>query len=475
MKKLPLLIVLVAVIVLGWAFVGMGTSGADLLADEASVTLYRFGNAIPDQGYIEVNFRADEDELWVANAFIGDEWVIKNQRAIVRSGYANRFAFTAPESVKGSMQPVPIRFELSKNQVRDRKAFNGIDGRDYVAELSVVDVGSQLGLDVPGASEELKRGVGVLIPSAEAKNFDVQRNADVPDLSGGPMDCSAIAATNNILSLMDEHMSDVEVPDPPQMIEELKRDMQWNNGIINPNFLSGKRAWTARYGLPIKTEEIQFPSMDDLEAALRSGAAVEVSTRMIRSASGKPSTGHTFTGVSAFQEGGSMGVGVHDPATPQGADMLRAQMSTGENSYIVLHYPLWDGIVFVDAIFVQTWEETSSSVSSSTGVDIRSSASSSSQSSASSSSEEVATKEIQGLNIGGKFYPVFQFHQAGPDACDSDHWHAAAAVYAMDGTSITDPARNGCGFGKVSEVPVETRTVTEAEIATFSNVRWTDL
>jgi|GEM_PF-3616488 len=475
MKKFPLILIVVVLVLVGWFAFGSTKTGASLLDDTAGITLYRFGNAIPDQGFIEIHFRADEEQWWIANAFIGDEWVVKNQRALVRKDSPNRFAFTAPEAAKGTRGPVNIRIELTKNTVRDPDAFNGIDGRSYAAELSVVDIVEQFGLNVPGSSEELKRGVGILVPSAEARDFDTQRKGDVPDLSGGPMDCSAVAATNNILSLMDEHLSDAEVPDPPAMIEELKKDMQWNDGIINRNFLTGKNAFVKRYHLPIRTEEIVQPRMDDLEDALSSGGAVEISTRMIRSSSGKPNTGHTFTGVAASQDGSSISIGVHDPATPQGTDMLQTTISAGDNPYIILRYPLWDGIVLVDAIFVQAWMEDGEENSSESHTAPPEEENNISTTTAPSA--KVAMKEIEGLIRIDEFYPLFQFHESPKDACPGPHWHADSPVYAISGFSMSDPDRDACGFGRVGIGTgiVHKKKVTEAEIGRFTSLKWENL
>lgn len=110
-------------------------------------------------------------------------------------------------------------------------------------------------------------------------------------------------------------------------------------------------------GLPITTEEIRRPSIEDLYEAFATGDAVEVSTTMIRSRSGMKNTGHVLTGVSAYQDGDEAGLAVHDPATPSGTDTLNIRMSDGGAKVILVDYPLWDGLVFVDAIFVQRWRE----------------------------------------------------------------------------------------------------------------------
>jgi hypothetical protein len=133
--------------------------------------------------------------------------------------------------------------------------------------------------------------------------------------------------------------------------------MQWNNGILNPNFLTGKAAYIEAMELPITTEEIKQPTIEDLANAFETGDAVEISTILIRSESKQASTGHVLTGVSAYQDGSEAGLAVHDPATPQGADILDMSMTAGDNQFINLKYPMWDGLMLVDAIYVQRWNE----------------------------------------------------------------------------------------------------------------------
>lgn len=60
---------------------------------------------------------------------------------------------------------------------------------------------------------------------------------------------------------------------------------------------------------------------------------------------------------------------------------------------------------------------------------------------------------VKVLVFGGEHYPLVQFHVAGPDACDADHYHAAVAG-SFQGSSTSDPNPTSCGFGRVSEAEV---------------------
>lgn len=63
-----------------------------------------------------------------------------------------------------------------------------------------------------------------------------------------------------------------------------------------------------------------------------------------------------------------------------------------------------------------------------------------------------ATK-IQAIFYGGKLIPVSAVRKGTGQECDQvEHWHGNATT--LDGSRVNDPDPNGCGYGKVSDVPV---------------------
>ena len=73
------------------------------------------------------------------------------------------------------------------------------------------------------------------------------------------------------------------------------------------------------------------------------------------------------------------------------------------------------------------------------------------------------------LVINGNYFPKSFCRVANPDNCNAPHYHAVNAddmAYGLKSktsleiVSLKDPNRNSCGFGKVSEVPVEKITIT---------------
>jgi hypothetical protein len=147
---------------------------------------------------------------------------------------------------------------------------------------------------------------------------------------------------------------------------------------------------------------------------------------------------------------GAQSAQIHDSATPgNGADTFslgQARTPSG-TEFITINYPLWDGVVLVDDIFVQNWTEPEPATTGQT------------------TGTGIATSRIEVLVIGGNYYPKSQFRVAGPDACDAPHYHGGMVYGLQTKTSTTivnttDPAPRACGFGKVSEVPVEWIDIT---------------
>lgn len=81
-----------------------------------------------------------------------------------------------------------------------------------------------------------------------------------------------------------------------------------------------------------------------------------------------------------------------------------------------------------------------------------------------SSHKPPATNEntIQVLVINTHQVPLSQFHTAQGQECSGQkHYHAQTnfQVTALDGTVIPDPDWGGCGYGKVSDVRVDTASI----------------
>lgn len=72
---------------------------------------------------------------------------------------------------------------------------------------------------------------------------------------------------------------------------------------------------------------------------------------------------------------------------------------------------------------------------------------------------------VETLVLSGSYFPKSQFRIGQPDACDSNHYHGGRVYGFKTKTSseivgMNDPRPDSCGFGKVSEVPIEKIDIT---------------
>jgi len=465
MKKV--LIAAIIIIIAGGVWFSFGRT-EKVMGEQIELIAYTADGENLGGGVISLPFIKDltADEMRYASMaldlnrngeFEATEWIVQNSPARIYKDYRNNFPIDLNAVNLDDSSPLLALAVLTKSPSEQSPEDNATEKVETQVIFKYHELAEILGFNVPGASEDLKRGpapvFSLQIPQAFAQGGEINasRDANIPDLPQGPMECSAVATANNLISLAGEHGQLDKLPQNARdLVNELKADMQFNNGIVNSNFKAGKDAFVARHNLPIVTRRITNPTFADLTTALNSGGAVELSTRMIQSASGQASTGHTMTLVGANQSAtGSQSVQVHDSASPSGADTLnlgKAQTPSGQE-FLVVNYPLWDGVVIVDDIFVQNWTEPEHADTGSQ-TDL---------------GEEMSRIEV--LVIGGSYYPKSQFRISRQDACDSDHYHGGTVYGLRNKTSnqiisINDPAPTNCGFGRVAEVPVELIDIT---------------
>jgi hypothetical protein len=473
MKKLLIVVGVVLAGFLVYWFMGSST-GAEILSDSATIRTYRIDNGFTDYAFAEISFQKNVSGERYVNIFVDinkdnvlreDEWIVQNEKAMIAKDYANRFSFTRPAGLEEGQYILSAGLTTEKITTQDD--IRDEDRKKFDATVEVTQIEEQFGLNVPGASPDLKRGAGLvdLVQTAQAQDYDSGISGNIPDIAGGPMDCFPIATTNNLINMTQQHGRRGDLPaDPQAIITELKQDMQFNAGVVNRNFLTGKNAFVTRYNLPITTTEIRRPSKSDIEDAFTGGDAVEISTTMLRSRSGKPDTGHVLTGIGASQDGDELGIAVHDPATPVGADTFLVGQTGGATPFLMINYPLWDGIVIIDAIYIQTWNQQANG--SQTGTNVAPA-----ESSAATTGTEIKKgtnlelfkdgKAIEVIEYDDTYIPVSELrigdahppHATGP-GCPAKHWHADMPATAINDVAYPDPLAGGCGFGTLDERPV---------------------
>lgn len=457
MKKL-LSIAGFLILIVGAALILFNKSNTpqNLLSQDLKLHLYTVNGESAGQLSLTMPFSKASDEAYLVdialdideNGQITDsEWQVKDAGAYLVQNLKNNFWLTDEAKKLAVNDEVLVKINFKKSN-----SANAPTSLEKKVKVEAFEIGEMFGFDVPGGSEDIKRGIGLpqaIISAAQAEGEEVFRNGITPDLAQNRMECAAVSAANNLMSLAGENDKLGDLPEfTGDLIEELKTDMKFSNGISLANMVVGKNAFTQRHNLPISTELKLAPTKEDILAALNSGAAVELSFSFVRSSSGRDNTGHVVTLVGASNSQ----IFVHDSGTPEGMDTLRmyGTVQTPKNTFINVPYPLWDGVAYIDGIVIQNWTEPKHAGESYTD-----------------GGEQAS--EVEMLVIDGHYFPKSFFRVAGPDNCNASHYHAVNSddtVYGFKDKnsseiiSLKDPNKNSCGFGKVSEVPVEKITIT---------------
>lgn len=472
------LIFLILVIAIGaYVFLKGGDKQASsLLSEDIIVYVYAVDGSPMGGGIVSIPFSGATEDKFFINVLLDlnkdgsldtkTEWVVKNQNASIFKDYRNNFTLDLAGIALSDGETMISRAVLSGGAMSadwDGNVKEATSSIETNAKVSIYELSDILGLSVPGASEELKRGPSGVFEAFKTQEVFAQgsvavttasRGGTTPDIRQGNMECTPTAATNNLISLANEHGAGDRLPqNPSDLINELKNDMNFNNGVLLRNIVAGKDAFAARYNLPIVTERIDNPTIQDVVDALANGSAVEMSMSMVQSASGHASTGHVVSVVGATSSGGSQQVQVHDPASPTGMgtiDVTSEIRTPSGKRFEGINYPMWDGITFIDAIFVQTWTEPEHAT---TGTSV---------------GGGISLSKIETLVIGGSYYPKSQFHVGSSprDKCKAPHYHADGTVYGLQNqtsttiVNTTDPKPTSCGFGKVSDIPIRDIEIT---------------
>lgn len=459
MKKNSILFIVILLLVgLGYLFYSKSKSTPlqGFLGKEPALYLYTLQGASTGQLNVSVPFMKASTESYSIHIAIDinndgvitdDEWQVKDSRAHLVQNLRNNYWFT--DTNKKLMVSDEVLLKISFSKTGSASASEIIEKK---VKIEGFEIGEKFGFDVAGASEDIKRGIGLphaIIPVAFADETEVFRNANTPDLAQNRMECAAVSAANSLMSLAGEHDMLGNLPGfTGELIEELKTDMKFKDGISLDNMVAGKNAFTKRRNLPISTELKFAPTKEDIINAIKSGAAVELSFAFVRSSSGRKNNGHVVTLVGASQSN----IFVHDSGTPEGMDTLQmfGTVQTPKNTFINVPYPLWDGVAYIDGIVIQNWTTPQHAEESFTD-----------------SGEQGS--EIEVLVINKQYFPKSFFRIGGHEKCTSTHYHAVNTDDTAYGfknktsseiVSMIDPDHTACGFGKVSEVPVEKITIT---------------
>lgn len=480
-KKAAILVIIL--VALGYAGFWLSQQGKNPLGEAIEVYAYTISGQSNGGASLAVPFVRDVKDgdnrlLNLAidldgNGSVSDqEWVVRNARPRIVKDTRNLLHFSLPKGqMPASDKPLTVYAMLTPEALENWDGTKQKDAafRQVEAKLTKVELADVLGFDVPGGGPDVYRGGNgtflrefLGIREALADPIDVQSDLEIPDYPQGDMECGPTSAANNITGLTNAHGAGSRLPPTPRdMIEELKTDMRFNNGVFGAqNFVDGKNAFAARHNLPITTRVIERPSIQDIAQAIQDGCAVEMDLaflEVVNGRAGRHVASHTVTVSGVYSDGPDKGIYGADSATPDGLEIWRFS-DRGPNLQIA--YPLWDGATVVVRIFVQCWTAQAQDESATAPPE--------DASTTGSGGQAAEGTPVEMLVIGGVYYPKHQFRVADPDACGQPHYHAGVAHGlagrdSLEVVSSPDPNPTGCGFGAVSEVPVETIVISHEQ------------
>jgi hypothetical protein len=272
-----------------------------------------------------------------------------------------------------------------------------------------------------------------------------------PDIGQKIAECAPTAAANSIISLAQEHGGEGQLPTDDDLINSLKGEMDWTpaNGVSPADFIAGKNKWAAKHGLPIRTELVGGAkgagTIEGILDAMASSGGAAAELRMSFVKNGQADGGHMVTVTGVRVEGDQTFIEVSDPRTPEGSESYELEGRT------IVGYP-YEGTALISYGFVQRWESSATvgadAMTPMTDAEVR------------GIQQAVGEKEkIQVIMVNGHQVPLSQVHIGKGEHCDSKevqwpHYHATTngSVKALDGTVIPDTQE--CGYGKAKDVPV---------------------
>ncbi|MDO8516174.1 MAG: hypothetical protein Q7S28_02915 [bacterium] len=349
MNNKILIVAGVALLVLAAFFLLSGGVLGGVIGD--GITLYRsaYMGQPTEQGFVYIPFTQTSDNFDLANVAIdmnGDgtyaaydvngkkqeEWLVKNMPAELIAGEANRYVLRIVDPAFGT-KPVKGVAVLTKNALAGdvwpaaeiekagppKKEFNITEViiEDRAALRANDPSGLRTGLPIPGSF--LEKAFAQAPAPAVPQNYGV-KVTDAPDQDQLYNECGPTAISNGFRWLAKKYKVEDRMPpgDTRDLIDELKGDLQWSDGVWDNDILNGKNNFIKRHNLPFEAHLIGHKNdmnfVDKIYDELEKGQAVEL-TMSFYNASGSPSGGHVVTVVGAGVKDGRAYLTFHDPDT----------------------------------------------------------------------------------------------------------------------------------------------------------------
>jgi len=513
-KTLVLGIVAAVIIIIGAVvyFTLPKTQSLGLLGDNITLTAYAANGKMNGSGSVTVPFITRDPGKFFVNValdanndgtYAGDEWVVKNLPTGAYPNEPNRFTFKEKDTSIFSKSDVPVRVILStekltsfdrpagKSETKDKKLqFETYDFGKFIS-LAKVTKPKEANLGIPFvptafAQKTVERpGTGTNPPAANpptgatppspstpsspsdqqpaqapaqpAPPSDVH-SEDVPDFKQQPQECVPTAVANNLTSLVNKNGKGATPQDSKAMIEELKSDMFWTfeDGVLNGDVIAGKAKYALAHNLPINTDSMSSSngnaSVEEIASALNDKKAVELKINFAElDAQGNATIigGHVVTVVGVHMDPNSYTLTLHDPLSKNGSDTY--EIATNGQ---VINYPFHpeqgeNMVTYMGTGWNQTWG--TSSLVGNPGTMQESEI----QGAISEFGKAGTVPRIQVLVSGDHKIPIAQVYLSDPGQCKAQHWHSVSGKGATDIANNFVADHEPCGYGTVTQDPVE--------------------
>lgn len=272
-----------------------------------------------------------------------EEWLVRNFAAFASTGAAVGFPVDLPDRSVGGALPAKAAVVFSAGPLQgDAWPATFPDGATvetpHLRSYALADRDA-LNDREPGGRLERGRGATDAAPAeaapgatgpatrmdGEPENYSVQHD-DVPDQDQRSSECSPTGISDGFRWLAKKYGFEDRMPfDTASLINELKGDLQWDNGVTpGQNTIDGKRAFIARHKLPLEAhligEEFDRNIQYKMYQELQKGQAVEAGIAFI-TPDGKWDGAHLVgvAGVANFG-GGDRFINLIDPDEPARTD-----------------------------------------------------------------------------------------------------------------------------------------------------------
>lgn len=277
------------------------------------IQLFRivFSNKFSPNGYLNVPFLKDSAKYKFINIVTDfnkdgkferypiskgyqEEWVVQNMAVKTFKDQSNSFSILIPDKDIDGRKDFEVRVVLSRKTLEDWSNSNATDavhqlkidrvqkedaGKYYKPDPEGIRIGGlPLGAVLSSNRAPSKKANFldanslVYFVYAASDFLDVFRS-DIPDINQGFNECVPTSVTNSLLWLADHYGFGDKIPSSRDLINELKRDFNWNQyGVKLEKYLPGMDKFTERHNLPIRNYQIG----EDFDADIVSKIADEL-------------------------------------------------------------------------------------------------------------------------------------------------------------------------------------------------------